>query len=318
MTEPSDGIISALRQSILVRWLERRNKDETISLILISVQISLGCLGAYILGVALSFPWVIVRLFNHETILHLTSGFFLLAVIWWACFKLSRLLILGLCVFWIFLIAKFRVGPKFKRGVHSRQASRFQSLKLRRILSKDVKLFLVAQLAISTTVIIGSILSSIDFDFVGPASGVNMWFFHLQFVFLMAIIGPLAAYGVGGRVSHYEFFLSPYGRGHIALVGLFFFSVLGSLDIGAKTSSVAFKFSTESGVCEVVLLFPVYGGNLFFDRVSQSFIIMEGLSHAIFLENELLNIAPSCLDANARSSTQSLLQGSIATKVTKG
>jgi hypothetical protein len=293
--EPQERVTDLIQDYSFFVWLLKSPPKDLLVVSVTIVMVSLGATGAYILGIASSFPWEIVRLFSSETATHLTGDLLFITLLGWIIFKFSQPIVIGSIAFFFFLVAKIIIGPKHDRGISSPQAQKYQSVKLRRLLKKRAFFLLFARLLFSFSFVFFAF-----FSFSGTGRVVSPFMWPEAFlIVLMGVGAMLSAHAARRKVSFLSELRNPVMRSQFVLLGLLFFGFLGSLRSLGMVAPSTFKFSTDLGVCELSPMFPIYGGDLYYDRKSAGYIIFGSPPFAIFLENPLEPIAPECLQKSS-------------------
>lgn len=301
--DPRWSLASVFREFSFFSWLLKASPQDLFAATLAIAWIALGSTGAYILGFAIAFPWAIVRLFNSETIGHLTGDLLFIILLGWTFFKFSQPIIVGLIAFYLFGIAKFFVGPKYLGGTMSPQAQKYKRIKLRKIIKKhEVALVLMRALISVIFIYLVFFSSSHTNSILTPLQAFS--FFALPIVIVFGILATLNANSDRRGGSFFRDFHNPVMRSQFILLGLLVFVWLGMLRAMGMVAPSSFTLSTDLGVCELAPMFPVNGGDLYYERKSASYIIFGSLQNGIFLKQDLNPIAPKCLQRDSRGESR--------------
>lgn len=293
--EKKSFISEFLSTSGLPNWLTDISAAEFLRLSLIAAVVILGAAGAYLLGVLFAVPWAVARLFNEATLLHIAGDLTLLVAVGWSFFKISHLAITGLYSLWLFLLCKFIIGRKYERGLRNPIVSRYQFGRFRRFLVGKKKLILFGQVCL-TVIFLYSLFFNFSNEPIVVVPNISKLFSTILFGGIpLAIFGTLAAFQVGSKISHREFLLTSDGRLLLILVFLLVIAVLGTWRTYALSASKAFHFPTEFGTCELAPMFPVFGGNLFFEKQSQSYVVFDNLGRGMYWRKRSDLAPPACL-----------------------
>ncbi|MDT0682610.1 hypothetical protein RM543_07930 [Roseicyclus sp. F158] len=250
---------------------------------------------AYILGVLLGLPAVVVTSLNHTSITHLFGQATFGAVLAFTFFKLSKVIVNGVLIFTNFLLCKYYYGGRRPRGLDDPTVARLQ----RRMDSAVIegraygKSAIIARASI-TIVFMYLMFFQIDLTQTITTLARALGYALIWLLGSMFVFSSMLAYRVlDGRTCR-EFLSSPEGRGFGVLLALWIIFLIGTVRSSSMMHGPTFHYSPEEKVCRLAPMMPVYGGDLYFDQQSNNFVIINDgkiLLHVPHLTSE----APSCV-----------------------
>lgn len=268
---------------------------ELVCLLCVAIIILFGASGAYLLGVLFVVPMPIARLFNESTLLHIAGDLSLLVVVGWSFYKISWLAITGLYVWWLFILCKFIIGPKYDGGLRNPVVARYQFGRVRRFLVKRKKEILIGRLFLTMIFLYSLFFRFSDGEFIVQPGIWTLIYVSLFGGIPLAIFGTLAAFKVGSRISLREFIRTSEGRLLFVITVLFMIAIIGAWRTFALTAADMFHYPTETGTCQLAPMFPVFGGDLFFEKQSQSYIVLDKQNRGFYWREQSNLPTPSCL-----------------------
>lgn len=285
-----------IRDIPILKSISEMSSREVLSAAIFALALYFGASGAYVLGFVVGLPNSLSTLINHATIMHLTGQLTFIALLMLVLFKVSRLIITGLLVFWNFLICKFRVAPKRPRGLRDHAVARLQRRMNNAVMEGRThgKTILVARIAVVLLFCGSTFFTIVEETFTSHPSVVvrNISIF---FGGLLAITGALSAYRVATSQTHKEFFCSPQGRKLAVVTALFLCMVLGMVRTFTMMQGPTVSYSWGHEVCHLAPMMPVFGGDLYFDRDSSNFVVMSSNKINFYIPHLTSKGAPACI-----------------------
>ena len=261
-----------------------------------AVILSIGDGSAYILGVALGLPPVIVTSFNHSSITHLLGQVSFVGVVALSWLKILYILTNVLFVSLNFLICKFYFGWKRTGGLRHPSVARLQ-----RHMNNAVhagrsyrKSFVIIRWALTVV-----FLYFMFFDFGSQAIRatpttmlVFSWSIMLGLVYVRRAMSDSRE---ADLKAHGDLLASSKRVKVIVLVALWICMVLGMMRSAAMMYGAEVHYNFGEKACRLAPMMPIYGGDLYFDRVSYNFVVVANGKITFYVAHQSSNAAPTCL-----------------------
>jgi hypothetical protein len=255
-----------------------------------------GGSAAYVLGVVVGLPPPIATLITPATIVHLSGQLTFIALIFFALFKVSRLVVTGLAFFSNFLICKFYFGLRRPRGLRDPAVARLA----RRMDKAALEGRLQGRVIFGFRIVIALAFCAFTFFRIEASSFTThpsraMLYVTIFVGGVMAILGSMSAYRVAVSRSHGEFLNSSEGRKLAVVTALFLCMIFGMARTFTMLQGPTVYYSFGREVCQLAPMMPVYGGNLYFDRESSNFVVMSSDKIALYIPHLTSQKTPACI-----------------------
>lgn len=269
---------------------------QVLTLAVLGFALYVGGSGAYILGVVVGLPWSVATLINNASIVHLTGQLTFMVLIMLALFKVSRLLSTGALIQWNFMVCKFCLGPKRPRGLRNPAVSRLQRQMNNAVVEGRSHRRIVLVMRI---LIVGAFCLFTFFKIETSSSTATpqkvVLYSMIVIVGAMGFMGSMSAYRVAEKKTHREFVSTPEGRRLAVVMALFLCMILGIARTFTMMQGSAVYYSSERGVCQLVPMMPVYGGDLYFERENSNFVVISSNRIDFYIPHRPSNTAPACI-----------------------
>ncbi|RBW41080.1 hypothetical protein DS901_18455 [Loktanella sp. D2R18] len=272
------------------------SRKDVLTCAVLVLALYAGGNAAYILGIVLGLPAPIATLINHASIVHLSGQLTFMALIIFALFKITRLIIVGLVFQWIFMICKFRYGPKKPRGLRGPTLVRLQ----RRMLNAVVEGRSYGRVVFGGRIIavlafcLSTFFSIANEEFTTQLISLSV-VYTILFGGFIAITGSMSAYQVATSRTHREFINSAEGRKLAVVTTLFLCMLLGMARTFTMIHGPTLSYSFGNEVCHFAPMMPVYGGNLYFDHESSSFVVLSSNKIVFYMPHRTSQKPPACI-----------------------
>lgn len=269
---------------------------QVLTLAALGLALYVGGSGAYILGVVVGLPWSVATLINHATMVHLTGQLTFMILIILALVKVSRLLSMGALITWNSMVCKFGLGPKRPRGLRSPAVARFQRKMNNAVVEGRSHRRIVLGIRI-IIVVAFCVVTFFKIETGSVSTTPENLVLHFMIILGGAIgfLGSMAAYRVAEKITHREFMSTPEGRRLAVVTALFLCMILGMTQTFFMMEGPAVYYSSELGVCQLVPMMPVYGGDLYFERENSNFVVVSSSRIVFFIPHLSSNTAPACI-----------------------
>ncbi len=219
-----------------------------------------------------------------------------MAVIIFALFKVSRLIVTGGVIWWNFLICKFHLGPKRPRGLRDPTVARLQRRMNNAVVEgrSHGRVVLVGRIIITLVFCVSTF-----FTIVTDPLPIELSSFALHYMIVMgaiiAIFGSMSAYRVSISRTHREFVSSLEGRKLSGVTALFLCMIFGMVRTFTMMQGPTVIYSLGPEVCQLAPMMPVYGGDLYFDRESSNFVVISSDKIAFYIPHANSQKVPACI-----------------------
>jgi len=266
--------------------------DDFFAITAIVLIVWFSGVSAFVVGVMISLPNPVSKIVNTQSVAHLGAQLTFMIAVWWVVYKISRAIVLG--SFSIFLVArtKFSIVNRYPDGYRDPVVARWQRRKLNELIYGSELVIRFSQLIISVFTIVALFFYRGErgsFDSM-PWLEINAAFFFA----LAAIFAFMFAHQAPIRFSHWDVVKSRNGVPFFGAILLLVFVYLGIHYSLGVSASQPFYLETDFGLCELSPMFPVFGGQLFFEHLSGGYIVIGGEGNILALQGANKSMIADC------------------------
>lgn len=297
MTFEQENLLHRLTKSQSVARKLLNSDLKTIKRVLAAgLKIWLGAFGAFTLGVILSLPWSVWRLFDSNTLAFLAGNVTILLFFSYVVFRLSvfpLIICLYLCEH---LLSRIKLATSRKRSPKVRERYvRFRVWRLEMIDFSDPRL-IISQSVVSMVFVFFALYGPLLLHNAPKERGFA-WVVALGVILgtvVPTVIRPLVQSRRRG---------TPFGKAFVRHVSMpanvVFFSVVicvaGYWRSEMLISAYPYAYETDQGACLLSPIFPVFNGVLYYDQLSETFIVLHPSGGGMYLLSEVGKDRPHCL-----------------------
>jgi hypothetical protein len=275
--------IGSLSEMPIINYISSLKFNHVIGLLVSLFSVST----AYTLGLLLSLPTLIVRSFNENTFSHIIAELIMMFILIFTFSKFARLVGMALCIYWVFLKCKFKYGfirqKKWMEEIHNGE--------------KGKKFIIILQIFLTICFFLYVFLGVFDISKnTSEVYGIDVLVLYMIMILLIIfVLSYFSVNNVGHEISHSDFFATTRGRDALIFLTLVSFVLLGLIKTSLSIRAESFVYITDKGKCKLVPMFPVNGGELYFEQTSYSYMILQSDKPTMFYSLRKDKSIPPCL-----------------------
>jgi hypothetical protein len=261
-----------------------------------AVVLYIGAGSAYILGVTLGLPSVIVTSLNHSSITHLLGQASLVGMLALSFFKILYLLTNGLFILLNILICRYYFAQKRPQGWRQPSVAR-----LMRRMNNAIhqgrsyrKSFIMIRWTL-TLVFLYFMFFKLENNAIATTPSMILVFLMAIAPGLFFVIGALSDNRDADIKAHGDLLALPKRTKLIVLVALWICMLLGLMRSSAMMHGAEVHYKFGEKVCGLAPMMPIYGGDLYFDRVSYNFVVVADGKITFYIAHQMSQEPPACL-----------------------
>lgn len=270
--EPTDFFRLLLQKLGVPEFIHKIGHESFPAIIVIVLAVWLSGISAFVVGIIISLPISVSKIMSAQSVAHLGAQITFMAAVGWIIFRIVRPILLGVYSIYLVAVTKFCITQKKPRGYRDPVVARWQRCKIVKCTIKNNTLIISSQTGLA--------LISVAALFLYPEQEGNQNLIPWRvinfafFLAVMSIFAFLSAHQVPSKTSHWGAVKSKEGLPLFVSLILLLLVYVGILYSVALSGSQPFHLQTTYGSCRLNPMFPVSGGQLFFDQLSSGYLLI--------------------------------------------